>query len=393
MPETTTPPIERSDTESFSFRYQNGRSAGAVPSSRDAVVRPTPLRRPSKVRFLAAGLLMVVTCGAVYGVWETCYRYQAFGVVTGTIIEVSPAIDGQIRFLHAREGDEVAHGQLLVTLADLDTEQQLERIYDDLRVAEATLHAEVARQRWDIDVQSIESDRAVSEYSQSLSELERQSAELMQRRNVLRRTQLLAKADAATDEQLESVQISEDGQRRLVQALKNSVEDLRERAARVGRLLKPGSEQIEPAAAKCNSLLNELDRINERLKRRLVLSTVTGTILRRHRSVGEQTSQAEPVFSILETDSTLIELFLPQNQSGHFALGDELSLNIEPYQNPLVCEVVRIGDELVPPPESVEVHYHARTRVVSVYLRPVSTQNSPPPVRIGSIVQLSRDWN
>ena len=184
-----------------------------------------------------------------------------------------------------------------------------------------------------------------------------------------------------------------DGQRRHVQALKTSVEDLRHRADRVGRLVRPGSEQIEPAIAKCNALLNELDRIETRLKQRFVLSSVTGTILRRHGSVGEQARQAEPVFSILEADSLQIKLFVPQKQSEQFSPGDELRIHVEPYQNPLLCEVVRIGDELGPPPEAIEVHSRASAPVVAVYLRPVSTQNSQPPIRVGSIVRLSKQWN
>lgn len=235
------PISEQNDSDALPFRYQNGGFSGAPTKSREPVVRPTPLRRPSKARFVAAGLLMLVTAGAGYTAWDSFFRYQAYGVVTGNVVEVASTIDGPVRFLHADEGDDVVHGQRLVTLVDLKTEQQLERIYDDLRMAEATLQAEIARLRWEIDVQSLESDRALAEYSKTLAELEGESAELLKRRNSLRRTQTLANDNVSTDDQLEEAKISEDGQRKQVQALKKSVQDLKDRADKASRLVKPGN--------------------------------------------------------------------------------------------------------------------------------------------------------
>lgn len=392
MQEASLNRLPQAEPDAFPFRYQNGRSASAVPRSGDTAVRPTQLRRPSRFRFLAAGLLLAVTCAAGLTVWNVFFRYQAYGVVTGNIVEVSPAIDGQIRFLHVREGERISNGQTLVTLDDLDTEQQLDRIHDELRVAEATLHAQIARQRWEIDVQMVESERAVAEYSQSLSTLETESAELLQRRAILQRTELLATANATTDDQVENARISEDGQQRHVEALKAFAGDLKARAERVARLARPGAELIQPGIAKCNSLLNELERVKVRLSRRLIASSVAGTILQRHRSVGEQIRQAEPVYSLLEADSLRIELYVPQSRAEDFEPGTELSLNIEPYREPLLCEVIRISDGLVPPPKSVEIYYRAKTPVVSVYLRPIPTQQGQPPVRVGSIVRLAKQW-
>jgi multidrug resistance efflux pump len=333
------------------------------------------------MRFVAAGILMLITFVVGYGIWHAFFRYQAFGIVVGNIVEVSSAFTAPIRFLHAREGDEIEQGQTLVTLQDLDTEQQLERIYDELRVAQATLHADLARMRWNVDVQKLESDRAVSEYSQTLSVLERESAELLQRSDALQRTEALSNIDAVSDEQVGQVQIAHEGQRLHVEALKRAAEELKQRSDRARQLVQPGDEQIKPAVAKIDSLLNELDRLGERLDRRFVSSPISGTILRRHRSVGEQTRSGESVFSVLESGSVEIQLFVRQSESSDFAPGDELELSVAPHRVPLVCKVMRIGDEMTSPPEAIETMYRARERVVPVFLRPVTSVDGQPSVR------------
>lgn len=336
---------------------------------------------------------MLITGSAAYGVWDAFFRYQAFGIVTGNIVDVSAGIDGPIRYLHAGEGDVVEHGQALVTLADLETEQQLERIQDELRVAEATLHADIARLKWNIDLQLVESDEAVAEYLRELSALERESAGLLQRQNELRRSRSLSDVDAVTSDQLEIAEISADGQQRHVQALQQSVEEFRNRAGRVRRLVRPGNEQIRPAMAKIDALVSELSRLQERLKQRDITSPVQGKVLRRYGSVGERSSQAETLFSILEGGSLLIELFVPQRQSKEFAAGDEVQLDIAPHRSSLLCEVVRLGDELVPAPKAIDVYYEARVPLVCVYLRPILDRDVQPSLRVGSVVRLRRQWN
>src|SRR5262249_17936487 len=68
---------------------------------------PPPLPKRPKGRWFI-GLLLLAVCGFIgYKVWDSYFRYQAYGTVEGRIIQVSPPWDGVVKYVHVREGETV----------------------------------------------------------------------------------------------------------------------------------------------------------------------------------------------------------------------------------------------------------------------------------------------
>ncbi len=112
------------------------------------VARPTPLPKRPKGRWFVGVILFLLVGGAVYAVWDSYWRYQAYGTVTGHLIQVSPPWDGVLQYLQVQEGDAVRQGQLLLTVDNTELRQRHAQLGDELRVAQATLEAEAARLKW-----------------------------------------------------------------------------------------------------------------------------------------------------------------------------------------------------------------------------------------------------
>ena len=92
---------------------------------------------------------MLVACSAgVATVWNSLLRYRAYGVVTGRTIDVAVPLTGVLQSVHVCEGEFVRQDASLAKVTDLESEQMLARLEDELRVAEAALHAEIARLQW-----------------------------------------------------------------------------------------------------------------------------------------------------------------------------------------------------------------------------------------------------
>jgi hypothetical protein len=69
------------------------------------VARPTPLPRRPKGRWFVGLLLLAAVSYGGYQVWETFFRYRAYGMVTGRVVQLSPPWEGVASYLHVREGE------------------------------------------------------------------------------------------------------------------------------------------------------------------------------------------------------------------------------------------------------------------------------------------------
>lgn len=74
-------------------------------------------------------------------IWDAFFRYQAYGLIVGRVVDVPAAHGGFVKVLHVREGDIVVPGQLLVTLINLELSQRLDRVSDELKIATYTMLA------------------------------------------------------------------------------------------------------------------------------------------------------------------------------------------------------------------------------------------------------------
>lgn len=375
----------------YRFRSQNNTAAATTSSAPQAAPAAAPRTRP-RGRVLIA-LLMFCACGAgVLTVWENLIRYQAYGIVTGRVINVSAPIDGVLQYVHVREGDQVRQDAHLATLHDLEYEQRLSRVADELKVAEAALHAEIARVQWTSHVQETEMSRSMADFFESASLMYEETATLGVIRNELSRTKALIETRAAKELDLQNQTVQEQAHTDKLVSIQKALKVLKERAETAASIPRLGSEQVGPLVAKVDMLLNETQRIREWMAQGQLKAPVNGVVLTRHRPAGECIKSHEPLFSVMEESSLEIQLYLPQTMTADYQVGDTIKLRIDPFEHLVPCEVTSIGTEHRQPPANIEVFYRKNVKLLPIRVRPAAEFAQDRRMSVGAVAKLPHSF-
>jgi len=371
------------------FRFSNRRQHAATSTIATGVAPAGHvIKHRPRGRILIASLMIAACSAGAFTVWDSLFRYQAYGVVTGRIIDVSVPMDGVLTSVLVREGDVVRQDSQLAKVVDLEFEQQLSRVTDELRIAEATLQAEIAKVQWQSRVDDTEMTKSIAELYESTGRLQQENGSLDLLRDQLERTKKLHQQDASSNQNLSSFTIQEAAKEKELSAIKEEVMVLTERAKRAAESPRLGAEQIQPTIAKSEMLLNEIARLRERIAQGDLKSPVNGTVLRRYRPAGECVQSNDPLFSVMEESSVEIELFLPQSLSDSYKVGDTIQLKIEPFDQLVPCEVVAIGAEHRSPPQSIEVFYRSHVRLLPIRVKPAGEFAADKKLSVGAVAKL-----
>ncbi|MEQ9412136.1 MAG: HlyD family efflux transporter periplasmic adaptor subunit [Fuerstiella sp.] len=352
------------------------------------VTAPAAVARRPRGRLLIALLMLLACGGGIFTVWDSLLRYQAYGVVTGKIIDVSAPIDGVLKYVHVREGEEVRQDGRLATVSDLEYEQRLSRVADELKVAQASLHAEIAKVQWQSHVQETEMTKSMADFFESASQMYQETATLGVIRNELSRTQALAAARSARDLDLQNQTLQEQAHTDKLESIQKALKVLKERAETAARIPRMGPEQIAPLVAKVDMLLNETERIREWIAQGDLRAPVNGIVLARHHPAGECVRSHEPLFSVMEESSLEIELFLPQQLTADYKVGDTIRLKIDPFDQLVPCTVTAIGVEHRQPPQNIEVFYRSNVRLLPIRLRPAAEFAGDRRMTVGAVARM-----
>ena len=267
-------------------------------------------------------ILMILACSAgAFTVWDSLFRYRAYGVVTGRIIDVTVPIDGVLTSVLVREGDIVRQETQLAKVVDLEFEQQLARVTDELRIADATLQAEIAKVQWQSRVDDTEMSKSIAELYEGTSRMQDEFGSLNLLQDQLERAKKAAFEGSFFIMDLSRFTIQEAAKQEQLNSIKDEVLVLKERAKRAAESPRLGVEQIQPLIAKSEMLLNEISRLRARIDQGNLRSPVNGTVLRRYRPTGECIQSNDVLFSVLEESSLEVELFLPQQLSDLYEVG------------------------------------------------------------------------
>lgn len=372
----------------FQFQGTDGQPNTPLEPTEPPTVTPrTPPSRRSG-RLLLAGLMFAACSAGVATVWDSLLRYRAYGVVTGRIVDVSAPIDGVLQSVHVREGDDIREQTRLAIVADLQSQQQLERVADELKIAEARLHAEIARIQWQSQVQDTEMTKSLAEFHEGVGQVHETVGSLNVIRNELRRTQELISGNAAREVDYVNQTIREQAQKDKLAAVQKALAVLKERAETAASVPRLGQEQVAPLVAKVDMLLNETERIRTWISQGDLRAPVNGRILHRHHPAGEYVKSSEPLFSVIEDASLEIELFLPQEMTDEFHIGDTIKLKIEPFEELVPCEVTQIGSQHRHPPANIEVFYRRDVKLLPVKVRPDAAFAGDRRLSVGAVAKL-----
>lgn len=348
--------------------------------------------KASRQRPKGQWLIGLFFCGAFMvaglSVWNGLFRYQAFGVVTGRIVEVAPEWEGILTSIQVRDGHQVRQGQVLYTIVNDELEQQLDVLEADLRTAIAALDADIYEVRWQSQLKSASEHFAASEYHKRLADLEAARTQHQRLRADLKRLRKLEQRNprAVRTADLESLEIQVAGNLDSIQALSDSVTQLKpkEKLDADTRTLY----SFKAKRAHIDSLTIKIEQLRERLSRGVVRAPVAGRVLDRRRLAGEFVAKGESVLELVEEGSTAMEVFLHEAIAGDFGVGDEITVELSGSGESLTCTVVEKAERLTAPPESIERHYRDHEQLVRLTIRPPKGFDLKQPLAIGSVVRV-----
>jgi HlyD family secretion protein len=361
-------------------------------------VRPTPLPRRPKGRWFI-GVLLLAACGyGAYQVYDTFFRYRAYGVITGRVLNLSPSWEGVVQYVHVREGDTVRQGQLLMTLDNTELRQRRAQLDDELRVAQATLEAEAARLKWQAAFHLDQSGDAQARYYEAWGQFLQEQSRLELLKNEAERVSSLQAQNAASKQELDQVLFDLRGQEQKIIKLRSALAERKRRAELTGSLLGKqadpsyglmgdGADQLKPSLARIEALQAERARLDERLAQGRLCAPANGLVVKINRFTGERCLPAEPLVALLEEGSLQVVLYVPQKSSAALAVGDDINLGVAPYPEPLTCTLTQLGDRYEPAPESIKRHYAVGQQLLPAYFQPRPESARWMALRVGGVVK------
>jgi multidrug resistance efflux pump len=399
-PTETAPPggASRESAEGDSWRPVGFRTAAAKAAAADVKTQPVqaaarkrrsqPIPSRPTNRVFTGCLLIAVLVIPCYGFWSSYFRYPARGVVRARVICLSAPWLGAVEIVHVREGDAVTQGQPLVTLRQLELENQLDSIRDRLRVAQADLQSQATQLIWQSELRGDRGFKAWGEYYEAWGNLMQERARLAEAVAERDRHEGLhdEAAIAVSARQLDNARFAVTGQSDKVEKLEQAVSKLRERAEMYEKGAADVASQMIPQMTSIETLQSQLNRLRARADENVIRSPVNGHVVRLHRFVSEVVSPDEPTIEIVEDGSVEIALYVAQRHARYVEIGSELEVAIEPNEQTVACVVERRGKRLEPAPEHIQRHYAHNARLLPVIAHPAQTLDH---MYLGSEVKLS----
>jgi multidrug resistance efflux pump len=362
------------------------------------LARPTPLPRRPKGRWFVAVLLLTACGTAAYQVWHSFFRFQAYGTVTGRVVQLTPPWDGVVQYLHVAEGQQVRQGDLLITVDNSELRHRHAQLGDDLRVAQATLEAESAKLKWQVAFNLDQGQGVWAQYYEALGQLLQEQAKLEELQSSFQRAKRLRPGYAIADDEFTRMHWQLQGQGQKVMKLREAVDELKRRAqqseALVNKgpesigLVESGADQLRPYATRIEALQAERVRLQEQLDQGQIRASTNGLVVKLHRFAGERCKSAEPLLALLEEGSLQVVLYLPQGASGALAVDGKVNLVVEPYPERLSGTVTRLGDAYEAAPEHLKRYYAEGQKLLPVIIQPKDEWMRWMALRVGGVVKL-----
>ena len=352
----------------------------------------SPPKRPKGRLFIGVILFSLIATG-FYTVWNSTLRYAAYGLVDGRVIKIAAPWGGIVQSLHVREGATVRQGELLVTLQNLELQQQLEEISDQLKIGQAEIEAEVARHHLRAEEKGDQNQKALAEYYELWGTLLEEQAELTSLETKLERLGSLKLHDVVSDEEWDSTRFAADGQQAKVEKLKTAVQQLRARAEPTAHKHHEVERELQPQLARLKYLQAKLPRLRAQIEQGKIRAPVDGRVVKRNIFAGEYANKATTVLEVLEEGSLEVVVYVSQRQASRLTTQKSIPISIEPNAGEVTCQVCRIGDRLEPAPEKLRRYYSSGETLVPVYLEPLADPADRIILRLGSEVRLPHTWN
>jgi len=350
---------------------------------------PLP-KRPKGSLFVGSVLLLFVGA-ASFVAWNATMRYAAYGTVTGRSLAVNPPWPGTVESVLVREGDVVRQGDVLMHLANPQIQDDIERLSDELRLAQSELDAHVAELTLSAQQSRDRQQLALAEYYKLVGELLAEQAKLSDLAGRMARSEKLSVKGAVTGQDHDSTRLAAEGQKAKVERLALAVAELKKRTDG-GEPEDHGSERLKPKLVRLEQIQASIQRARERQREGTIHAPAAGRVLSIGRQVGQFVEPATTLVELLDEQTLEIALLVRQDRTIAYRTGERIEVEMPPRQERLSCEITRVGDEFLAPPPQIETRFRHGERLLPVFLRPVRADDSDVPLRLGSEVRQPRSW-
>ena len=236
--------------------------------------------KPTFLFYIGLGILLLASCSNKDG------DYDASGSFEATEIIVSSEASGKIEYLTIMEGQQLEKGQQVGLIDTTQLYLQKMNLLSNVKGVRA--------QQPNIATQT-------ASIKEQISTLEREK----------QRTTNLIKANAATQKQLDDI----NGQ----------IEVLQKQLSASESTLQKSSQNI---TAQSSSMDIQIEQIEDRLKKSIITSPITGTVLNKYAEEGELANMGTPLFKIADINNMILRVYVTNDQLSNIKLNNKVQVTV-----------------------------------------------------------------
>ncbi len=369
------PPLEKA--RSVGFPKSNNTSGdssnlrGMTPSF-NGIAKSGPLKKQAKGRWFISCVIFSFVGFISYSLWNELGRYQAYGEIEGTVIQVAPIAAGRIATVEVREGDFVRQGQLLAVVDTRELQMNMRKIRSELQLALSNLCVRMAEVRERSQERVADKMDRRAEYYKLLSEYHDKQTKLEEVSKVFECNQRLRSSNSVSEVEYLASKFTCEG-------LKKQNDDLRAAIAALEPSLLPvdnANELLKPEQIRILEIQSELADIESLVDASRIVAPVAGRIIKRKCNAGEYVDPSQPVVELLQAGSVEGVVYLPQHSASLLKVDDTIELIVVPLGAKQAFRVHRISPELAAPPQALRASYRAFKGLVRVHVVPVQVLQS-----------------
>ena len=336
---------------------------------------------PRKGRKAAFALITALLCYGSYSLWNSYLRYDSFGIVDSDVVGVYTTSPGTIQTLAVTEGSVVKKGDFLMQVSSSEDTRQLDKLNDEIRIAQAELEAkreELARNqlvRSDL-IRQIEGQ--IADTSATIGELKSRLS--FQRGEAARYSRLKA-MDAAGSQEVDSARSQANSITQILRGKESSLKTLKDRLITLTGE-KSSDESLKPIEAKIAYLNNEKRRYIDKIKEGIVYSQHDGIVSSIQKGQGELVGTDSILTMIVDGTANLVLYYDPSDKIPK--IGSKVQVMVPSLGKMVDAEVTSISKDVTAPPDQIKSNYLANQKLVKVYLDP---QGGYEPFVVGSVIK------
>ena len=228
--------------------------------------------------YIGLGALLFASCSNKDG------DYDASGAFEATEIIVSSEASGKIEYLNIMEGQQLEKGQQVGLIDTTQLYLQKMNLLSNIKG--------VRSQQPNIAAQT-------ASIKEQITTLEREK----------QRTINLIEANAATQKQLDDI----NGQ----------IEVLQKQLSASESTLQKSSQNI---TAQSSSMDIQIEQIEDRLKKSIITSPITGTVLNKYAEEGELANMGTPLFKIADINNMILRVYVTNDQLSNIKLNNKVQV-------------------------------------------------------------------